>query len=1018
MLACVEWNAGDHPAPEHEQFCCSLLHLSPKFVPVHMVFCVNLMKFYPNRSKAAQTHRICRSAPAEATLLRYTPPPFSETRLSMQFFPGQRWFSDTESDLGLGTVIEANNRQVSILFPANGETRAYATASAPLTRLSLQMGDTVSSHQGWHMVIEGIEEKGGLLLYTGTREDNGEAAELRETLIDHQLRLSKPQQRLFSGQYDSPRWFETRYQCLQQQFNHATSSLRGFVGARVDLIPHQLHIARSVGQRHAPRVLLADEVGLGKTIEAALIIHQQLLSGRASRVLIIVPDSLVHQWLVEMLRRVNLSFAIFDETRMQAMAEEGGNPFDSEQRVICSLDFLTHNSQYRDLAIEADWDLMVVDEAHHLSWSPKSPSQEYTVVEKLAEQTPGVLLLTATPDQLGHQSHFARLRLLDPERFHSYKKFTQEEQGYAALADAISPLIEGQVPDDNQIAAIAPFVGEQTELLENLDKFEQRDHLLMHLLDCHGTGRVLFRNSRAGIKGFPARTLHKHPLPMPAQYQAVETDDLTLLINPERHPQFNSRWLQFDPRVDWLIKQLSTLRNQKVLCICAHASTAMQLADLLKTRHAVRASVFHEGMSIVERDKAAAYFASQEDGAQLLICSEIGSEGRNFQFAHHLVLFDLPLVPDLLEQRIGRLDRIGQRNDISIHVPYFARSASKILLDWYHQGLDAFEHTCPTGYAVWEQVNDQLEACLRDPTDETAYQQLLDTSRTLHTDFKAKLEQGRDRLLELNSSGLGQIESFAKRIKSQDDNGRLQEFMARLFDAIGVMQEEADENCFILRPGESMLSQLPGLSDEGMKITYDRATALAFEQVHFISQDHPLVQHALDMVLTEPMGKSAMALTKDKTLPVGYYWLECMFVVSCHASRNLQPSRFLPPTPVKLFIDPKGPCEDPQFKGLRKVNKQIGKQLLQALNAQIQTALTQAEAQAESEAEEVRNHASQDMQRILGDELQRLKSLMAVNPAIRQDEVDHLAEQIAQLDVAINHAKVELEAIRLIVNTH
>ena len=87
--------------------------------------------------------------------------------------------------------------------------------------------------------------------------------------------------------------------------------------------------------------------------------------------------------------------------------------------------------------------------------------------------------------------------------------------------------------------------------------------------------------------------------------------------------------------------------------------------------------MFHEHMEIVERDRAAAYFAARENGSQLLLCSEIGSEGRNFQFAHHLMLFDLPLEPDLLEQRIGRLDRIGQTRVIQLHVPYFPGSPWK-----------------------------------------------------------------------------------------------------------------------------------------------------------------------------------------------------------------------------------------------------------------------------------------------------------------------------------------------------
>jgi predicted amidophosphoribosyltransferase len=106
--------------------------------------------------------------------------------------------------------------------------------------------------------------------------------------------------------------------------------------------------------------------------------------------------------------------------------------------------------------------------------------------------------------------------------------------------------------------------------------------------------------------------------------------------------------------------------------------------------------VFHEDLTLVQRDRAAAWF-SEADGARLLLCSEIGSEGRNFQFAHHLILFDLPLKPDLLEQRIGRLDRIGQTEDIKIHVPYIAGSGEEVLARWYHEGLNAFEKNLEGG---------------------------------------------------------------------------------------------------------------------------------------------------------------------------------------------------------------------------------------------------------------------------------------------------------------------------------
>ena len=177
-------------------------------------------------------------------------------------------------------------------------------------------------------------------------------------------------------------------------------------------------------------------------------------------------------------------------------------------------------------------------------------------------------------------------------------------------------------------------------------------------------GRVLYRNSRRGVSGFPQRHRHAYALAAPALYQ----HDAHSLHPETLHPE--SSWIEQDPRVEWLEKQLKDLRPKKVLVICAHKETAMSLEHFLHLKAGVRCAAFHEDLSLIERDRAAAYFAEESGGAQALICSEIGSEGRNFQFAQHLICFDLPFHPDLLEQRIGRLDRIGQGTDIHIHAPY------------------------------------------------------------------------------------------------------------------------------------------------------------------------------------------------------------------------------------------------------------------------------------------------------------------------------------------------------------
>ncbi len=631
-----------------------------------------------------------------------------------QYQPGQRWISDSEAELGLGTILAQDGRLLTVLYPATGDTRQYALRNAPLTRVRFAPGDEVTHFEGWKMTVREVEESEGLLVYHGLTAQN-EQCTLPETQLSNFIQFRLASDRLFAGQIDPLPWFSLRYHTLERRSQLLQSSLWGLGGARAQPIAHQLHIAREVADRMAPRVLLADEVGLGKTIEAGLIIHRQLLSGRAGRVLILVPENLQHQWLVEMRRRFNLQVALFDKERFAE--SDASNPFEDTQLALVALEWLKEDERAQDALFAAGWDLLVVDEAHHLVWHQDQVSAEYALVEQLAEIIPGVLLLTATPEQLGQDSHFARLRLLDPNRFHDLEAFRRESEQYRPVAEAVQELLDHGSLSAGARKAIHGFLGsEGDELLASVEggDEEARSRLVRELLDRHGTGRVLFRNTRAAVQGFPQRELHAYPLPMPSQYEelpAGEHPDLYPEVNFQQQWEDgddNNRWWRFDPRVEWLIDTLKMLKQFKVLVICAHAETALDLEDALRLRSGISATVFHEGMSILERDRAAAYFADEEFGAQVLICSEIGSEGRNFQFAHHLVLFDLPAHPDLLEQRIGRLDRIGQRHTIQLHVPHLENSAQQRLFQWYHQALNAFLNTCPTGNALQHEFGPRL----------------------------------------------------------------------------------------------------------------------------------------------------------------------------------------------------------------------------------------------------------------------------------------------------------------------
>ncbi|MGN5148213.1 RNA polymerase-associated protein RapA [Aeromonas veronii] len=954
----------------------------------------------------------------------------------MPFALGQRWISDTETDLGLGTVVAVEGRMVTLLFPATGENRMYAKEEAPVTRVSFNVGDQITSHEDWTMTVEEVQEKDGLLIYVGVRTDNNEPVALKEVFLNNFIKFNKPQDRLFAGQIDRMSRFTLRYEALINQHQRRRNPTRGLAGGRVSLIPHQLYIAHEVGHRYAPRVLLADEVGLGKTIEAGMIIHQQLLSGRAHRVLILLPETLQHQWLVEMLRRFNLHFSLFDEERCIEAFADAENPFETEQLVICSLDFLRKKRRRFEQVLEAEWDLLVVDEAHHLEWSEEAPSRAYEMVEALAEQVPGVLLLTATPDQLGHQSHFARLRLLDPERFYDYEAFLAEEQAYGQVASAAQELLDGETLSDEARQILAS----QLEGLD-LSDAEARQQAVAKLLDQHGTGRVLFRNSRANIQGFPERHLNVYPMPLPEQYKTaikvmgmmggnggdLQTRALRYLYPEKIFQQFegdNATWTQFDPRVEWLLELLLSARQQKVLVICSEAATAIALEEALRTREGIRGAVFHEGMSILERDKASAYFAQQEGGAQVLLCSEIGSEGRNFQFASHLVLFDLPLNPDLLEQRIGRLDRIGQQNTVEIHVPYLEGTAQRALQLWYHDGLDAFEQTCPTARPVFEAVREELFELLAANTgDQASLDALLVKTRELHEPLKARLEQGRDRLLEIHSSGGAAAQQLVDKLAAEDDDTGMISFALKMFDEIGVNQDDRGENALVLTPGDHMLvSSFPGLPQDGMTITFDRNTALSRDDMALLSWDHPMMRGGIDLILGSEIGATSVALLKNKALPIGSILLELIFVAESAAHPQLY--RFMPPTPIRLLMDKNGQnlgekvAFDAFNRQLTPVNRHLGSKLVTASQPVIHGLIGKGQAIAEELKAGIVDKARAQMAQTLQQDLDRLEALKAVNPNVRDSELDYLRNLQAELHHLIDQTQLKLDAIRFIVVTH
>ncbi|WP_144392968.1 RNA polymerase-associated protein RapA [Pleionea sediminis] len=955
---------------------------------------------------------------------------------------GQRWISHNEANLGLGMIQSIEGRRMEIYFPAVNESRHYAIDNAPVSRIIYQPGDQITDmDEQAYQITEAIEHQ-GLMIYA-CEDVEGNSHKLSELHLNCYVQFNAPDKRLLNGQLDKEEAYQLRYDTFLQLERLNQSSVSGLLGSRVELLPHQLYIAHEVSKRQAPRVLLADEVGLGKTIEAGMILHQQLHTGQSSRVLILVPDSLVHQWLVEMLRRFNLRFALFDQSRFAALSDspdvdldtgEEVNPFEMEQLIICSMDELMKRSDMQDKLKQTQWDLLVVDEAHHLHWNPldegdnedieQPTGDDYKLVEMLGEKTAGLLLLTATPEQAGVESHFARLRLLDPNRFHDLEAFKQESSIYSQHQSLINLLAND---DELSVADIKPLLLELPELETLIDSRDvltdvEKQKLLDRLIDQHGTGRVLFRNTRSAMSNFPERQLHSYPLPCPEIYTPDDDDPMNLGqlgLTPEIElvPEV---WLPRDPRVEWLLQKLTELKGEKVLVIAHHASTALTLQEHFSKKYGLRCTCFHEGLSLFERDRSAAYFADREEGAQVMFCSEIGSEGRNFQFAHHMIFFDLPNNPDLVEQRIGRLDRIGQTETINVHVPFLTGASQEVLFRWYHEGLNLFEKSFSAGYSVYEKFHSQLTHCmehLQDLPDE-----LIEATQQTVAEIHRQMEAGRDRLLELNSCRQPHANQLVEQLEEEEQANRLASYFERLLEEFGVEQEDHSSLSWVIRPSDHMKhSYFPGLKEDGNTVTLDRLKALSRDDIEFLSWEHPMVVEAMDMMIKGDAGNAAMTTISVKGLKPGTLLLESYFTLQSIAPKHLQLHRYMSQAPVRLLVDVNGKdlsqvVSHDALNGLSQpLKRKVARQVIQQVKPQAEKIIEKSDAIAQGQVESLKASAIEKMQLILGSELARLVDLQKTNASIRSDEIERLKKRIEQCEYHIRKASLQMQGLKLVV---
>ena len=649
-------------------------------------------------------------------------------------------------------------------------------------------------------------------------------------------------ERLAAGDIDNADDFVTRLDILHLLARREADGLGSFLGGRVRLFPHQLHVAERATAQLPVRWLLADEVGLGKTIEAALIMNRLLHTRKIERCLVVAPEALTVQWLGELWRKYHQVFTLLDAQRLGDVARDFGagfNPFDVHRRAVIALETLIARPELPHQAADAGIDLLVVDEAQRLRRPRGHPGEPgYRAIATIAALGRHVLLLSATP--LEHDAHgfFRLLQVLRPQEFPEGMDVEARLASGVPLPACTSSTrrvdIRGlpprlPVPVDLAVVERAPGTDAGLNIAADIRRMPARDPLAQR--------RKIDWIKRALASGAALKAVLG-----PAE---IELSRSAEIMDGS------------DPRLHWLLTQAKHWRraNDKTLVFVAHRETLEMLRDALSARAQLATGVFHEELSAGRRDIEVARFRA-EDGPSLLVSTEAGGEGRNFEFCHRLVLYDLPWKPSVVEQRIGRLDRIGRR--IPVEIVYF-RPKGGIGADVVRlfERLGLFHEPMAGLEPQLAGVESALEAVALGPDTTLSDEQIdrllaeAEAARTrIHNAAFQELHRDPYRA-ELGPAILARVPA--------DLDALMERVVVQAATRLGFRVEAVrGSRAYAIEFGnEALIDSLPGVPGGSSFVgSFDREFAVATETIDFFSSGHPLVEALLAHFDEDPKGRA------------------------------------------------------------------------------------------------------------------------------------------------------------------
>ena len=447
--------------------------------------------------------------------------------------------------------------------------------------------------------------------------------------------------------------------------------LEGLTG--VEHLPHQIETVRKVMRRFHGRVLLADEVGLGKTIEACLLLREYLLRRLIRRVLILVPNPLVSQWQEELSSKFHLDFKVPPRTVRSSRDEF----WQEHDRVLVSTSFARTGRRPQAIA-SSPWDLVIVDEAHHCR---NRSTKLWKLVNSLNRRH--MFLLSATPVQNNLVELYSLLTLLEPGHLKTEADFKKQfvtrgnprdPRNRNRLRDLLGEvmirntrgLVQIDLPPRYAQTIVATPSDEESQLLADIQRY-LRERLASSVATTDSTddeGEDLEVESTAACGGISRMRLHSilasmgsHPATAAATLQPLAEDDPQAAVLCQRASQ-----LTHSAKDEKLLQLLRDSEGHKVLIFVSAIRTLHRLQSLL-TESNIQFSSFSGEQTAAEKDAAVEQLKTT---LNVMLCTEAGGEGRNLQFADTLINYDLPWNPMKIEQRIGRIHRFGQTQDVFI----------------------------------------------------------------------------------------------------------------------------------------------------------------------------------------------------------------------------------------------------------------------------------------------------------------------------------------------------------------